>query len=106
MRQEIENIVNNNHADNLILAKPEHYKGIFFVRLSSLPDEQKLIIRKSHYRESIVKILKDNFLMNDCLIYTDYIKWYNQHHSPRITFLQEETSRQPHAVLSELISLS
>lgn len=60
-----------------MLAKPEEYKGISFVRISSLPIDQKAKIRKSYNRESIVKILKDNTLINDCIIYDDYVKWYN-----------------------------
>ena len=59
-----------------MLAKPEQYKGISFVRISSLPGEQKIKIRQNYNREHIVKILKDNSLINDCIIYNDYVKWY------------------------------
>jgi hypothetical protein len=59
-------------------AEPEHYKGIIYVRISALPGEQKHKIRESYNRESIVKILKDNALINDCILYDDYLMWYKQ----------------------------
>jgi hypothetical protein len=61
-----------------MLIKPEKYKGISFIRISSLPGEQKSSIKQNYNREGVVKILKDNSLLNDCIIYDDYVKWYNQ----------------------------
>lgn len=61
-----------------MLAEPEHYKGIIYVRISTLPGDQKIKIRESYNREAIVKILKDNALMNDCILYTEYLMWYKQ----------------------------
>jgi len=60
-----------------MLAKPEQYKGISFVRISSLPGDQKIKIKESYNRELIVKILKENSMINDCIIYEDYLKWYH-----------------------------
>jgi hypothetical protein len=66
-----------------MLADPEHFKGISFVRISSLPAEQKSKIRENFDRELIVKILRDNSLINDCIVYTDYLNWYRAHrHQP------------------------
>lgn len=59
-----------------MLIEPEHYKGISFVRISMLPAEQKSKIRESFSRELIVKILLDNTLINDCIVYDDYVSWY------------------------------
>jgi len=64
-----------------MLAEPEHYKGILYVRLSSLPGEQKTKLREAYSRESIIKILKDDSLINDCILYTDYLGWYHQYNS-------------------------
>ena len=61
-----------------MLAKPELYKGISFVRISSLPGDQKVKIRENYNRESIIKILKDDSLINDCLVYNEYVNWYNK----------------------------
>jgi len=66
-----------------MLIEPEHYKGILFVRISSLPGEQKRVIRENYSRESIVKILKDNLLLSDCILYDDYVKWYKQIHAQK-----------------------
>lgn len=59
-----------------MLVDPEHYKGISFVRISMLPTEQRIKIRESFSRELIVKILRDNTLINDCIVYDDYVSWF------------------------------
>jgi hypothetical protein len=66
-----------------MLVDPEHFKGISFVRISALPAEQRTKIRESFDRELIVKIIRDNALINDCIVYTDYLNWYRAHrHQP------------------------
>ena len=62
-------------------AEPEHYKGIIYIRISSLPVEQKIRIRESYNRESILKIIKGNSLINDCILYHEYLRWYKQYKS-------------------------
>ena len=56
----------------------EIYKGIEFVRIFSLPDEQKVIIWKTLQRDKIIKILRDNTLLSDCILYKDYEQWYSE----------------------------
>jgi hypothetical protein len=62
-----------------MLVDPEHYKGISFVRISMLPAEQRAKIRESFSRELIVKIIRDNALINDCIVYDDYVSWFRLH---------------------------
>ncbi|MCE2994456.1 MAG: hypothetical protein ACK5RG_03190 [Cyclobacteriaceae bacterium] len=59
-------------------ATSEIYKGIEFVRISSLPEDQKSAIWNSFDREKIIKILKTDALMNDCILYRDYLDWLGQ----------------------------
>jgi hypothetical protein len=66
-----------------MLAEPEHYKGILFIRISALPGEQKTLIRKNYNREAIIKILKEDALLNDCILYSDYLDWYKQFNASR-----------------------
>jgi hypothetical protein len=56
-----------------MLAAPEHYKGMVYVRLSALPVDQRNNFRRRENREKIIKILKDKSLMNDCVLYEDYL---------------------------------
>ena len=57
----------------------ETYKGIGFVRISSLPEDQKKLIWSSFNAQKIIKILRENELLNDCLLYEDYQDWYNRY---------------------------
>ena len=56
----------------------ENFKGIEFVRISALPEEQKQKIWQSFQQEKIIKIVKDQALMNDCILYQDYLSWLKQ----------------------------
>lgn len=66
----------------------ENYKGIEYIRISSLPADQKNYIYKSLNHKLIINILKDNSLMNDCLQYQHYITWYENIYK---TLAQERT---------------
>ncbi len=60
-------------------AEVENYKGIEFVRISKLPDDQKRLIRTSFEGQKIIKILYNKELLSDCLKYSDYVDWYTSH---------------------------
>jgi len=59
-----------------MLAAVENYKGIKFIRISSLPADQKNQIWSSFNINLVIKILKDDTLLNDCLEYKHYVAWY------------------------------
>ncbi len=63
-------------------APSEVYKGIEFVRLYSLPVEQSEKIRQSLGRDRIIKILKEETLLTDCIQYSDYLSWYHESYRP------------------------
>jgi hypothetical protein len=54
----------------------EIYKGIEYIRISSLPIDQKNHLHKSLNHKLIINILKEKSLLNDCLQYQHYITWY------------------------------
>ena len=58
----------------------ELYKGIEFVRVSSLPEDQKEKIKTSLSKDKLIKILKDGSLVEDCIQYADYLAWFEAHH--------------------------
>jgi hypothetical protein len=66
-----------------MLADSENYKGIKFVRISSLPQEQKAQIWNSFNINLIIKILKGETLLNDCLEYKHYVSWYEKIYAPQ-----------------------
>lgn len=61
----------------------ETFKGIEFVRISSLPKDQQLKIWETFQQDKIIKIVKDKALMNDCILFRDFASW------------QENESTQP-----------
>jgi hypothetical protein len=59
-----------------MLAASENYKGIKFIRISSLPSEQRNQIWKSLNPDIVIKILKGETLLADCVQYKHYLSWY------------------------------
>ncbi|MBL7854938.1 MAG: hypothetical protein JNL17_11100 [Cyclobacteriaceae bacterium] len=53
----------------------EDYKGIRFVRISSLPKEQKAIFWSTFEQDKIIKVLRNQELLVDCIPYADYTAW-------------------------------
>ena len=76
-------------------AQPENYKGIEFVRISALPEDQKKLIWNSLHEDKIIKILKDDCLLNDCVQFQDYQTWYNQYKTHAVAASKAPTQNQP-----------
>jgi hypothetical protein len=55
--------------------KIESYKGIEFVRISQMPEQQQAQIHQSLDKSKIIKILRDKELLNDCIQAADYNEW-------------------------------
>lgn len=72
--------------------RAENFKGIEFVRISSLPEDQKERIWQSFQHDKIIKIVKDHALLNDCILYQDYVSWLHQHQT---AVLKPATSARP-----------
>ncbi|NOS56687.1 MAG: hypothetical protein HOP37_10590 [Cyclobacteriaceae bacterium] len=53
----------------------EQYKGITYIRIAALPEKQKRLFWVSFDQEKIIKILKDDTLLNDCVLFNDYSEW-------------------------------
>ena len=56
----------------------ETYKGIDFVRISNLPEEQKNQITQTIDRHKIIKILRGGELLHDCVQVNDYAHWMEE----------------------------
>ena len=63
------------------MVKAEEFKGIEYVRISSLPSDQAEQIRGNSAVKKIT-ILKDEKLMRDCITYKEYKTWYENHYQP------------------------
>lgn len=70
------------------------YKGIEFVEISSLPNEQKTSLLESIDPDLLIKILVDGKLMSRCIQYKDYEEWYD-------TAYQPETIAKEHNAIPE-----
>ncbi|MBL7860423.1 MAG: hypothetical protein JNJ65_04625 [Cyclobacteriaceae bacterium] len=60
-------------------AESESYKGIEYVRISHLPTDQQEKITASLSRDVVIKILKDGNIIDDCIPYSEYLHWFEQH---------------------------
>jgi hypothetical protein len=53
----------------------ETYKGIDFIRISALPEEERVMIRETLDQTKIIKILREKELLSDCIQVSDYHEW-------------------------------
>jgi len=80
-------------------AAVEIYKGIEFVRLSSLPDAERISINNSTLHRKLIKIATTDELLVDCLLYNLYIDWYEQNHPASISIRGERLPEKQSLVL-------
>jgi len=52
------------------------YKGIEYIRVSQLPEEEKEQIRNWLNADLIIKIQTNKELLPDCVVYKNYVHWY------------------------------
>jgi hypothetical protein len=57
-------------------ALTEEFRGIKYVRISSLPENQRKQINSSLSSSLIIKILREGTVLHDCLQYNHYAAWY------------------------------
>jgi len=81
----------------------ENYKGIEFVRISKLPENQKTAITQTIARDKIIKILMENELLVDCIQFTHYELWYDVEFKKALTEPQEQA--QPEKAKSFKLAL-
>jgi len=58
------------------MENPKLYKGIEYVKLNELPEEQRDRIRSTFNEQLFVKILVNGKLLEDCILYKDYKFWF------------------------------
>ena len=53
----------------------ETYKGIEFVRIANLPEEQRSLVAQTLDPDKVIKIQRGKELLKDCIQLADYQKW-------------------------------
>ena len=56
---------------------PKVFKGINYVRISELPEKQKMIYSEDQEKMELIKINTGNQVYHDCIPYCVYNSWYN-----------------------------
>lgn len=72
------------------------YKGIEYVQVSSLPVDQKEKLLQTINHDLFIKILVDEKLIGNCLLFKDYEIWFEN-----VYKLQPHTSEQPNLQASQ-----
>lgn len=59
------------------------YKGIEYIRLSSLPASQAESLKQTLNHRTLIKILHEEVVLTDCVLYTAYEQWYANYSKER-----------------------
>lgn len=82
------------------MENPKLYKGIEYVQLKELPEDQQRKIKESLNQELFIKILVDGRLHQDCILFKDYKYWFERvFNTPA-----EEVSTEPPRTRAEEIT--
>lgn len=54
----------------------KNYRGIEYIQLQELPQNQREKLIQSISRDRFIKILIDGSIVSDCIQYKDYSLWY------------------------------
>ena len=56
--------------------KKNTFKGINYIELKSLPQEQAEALRQNLTQRTLIKIVRDDVILKDCVLYTAYEEWF------------------------------
>ena len=79
----------------------EQFRGIQFVRISSMSKDQQEQVWNSFDREKIIKIVKEQSLLNDCILFTDFTAWQADQRKPAIVLTPSQPAYQ--ATIGKLV---
>ncbi|ELR71061.1 hypothetical protein C900_03191 [Fulvivirga imtechensis AK7] len=54
------------------------YRGIDYVRVGDLPNDQKEAIQNWLNEDVVIKIQTETALLSDCILYKDYQHWFEK----------------------------
>jgi hypothetical protein len=78
------------------------FKGIEYIQLSQLPEEQREKILETINRSLIIKILIDGKIVGNCLQYKDYDSWYENVFAPAKQTIAQATAKQGKVITKEM----
>ena len=60
---------------------PQSYRGIVFVQINLLPEDQRAQLIEWLPEVNKIKIQADGQLIDQCITYNDYTFWFQNHYS-------------------------
>ena len=54
-----------------------NYKGIDYIQLSALSSVQAESLKQTLTKRTLIKILKNDIILDDCVLYNAYEKWFD-----------------------------
>lgn len=67
------------------------YKGIEYVQVNALPADQKEKLLQTINHDLLIKILVDEKLIGNCLLFKDYEIWFDNIYKPQSTNKEQST---------------
>lgn len=80
------------------------FKGIEYVQLNELPQNQREILTQTINQDVFIKLLVDGKIVSGCIQYKDYSKWYVEQYQPLVNAAREQSviQIQPNLALNKL----
>ncbi|MBS1554720.1 MAG: hypothetical protein JSU09_07330 [Bacteroidetes bacterium] len=68
----------------------ERFRGIEYVRISTLPEEERQIFWRTFDQQKVINILKADVLLNDCVLVKDFLVWQEMFPAGKSVSLKSE----------------
>jgi len=79
------------------------YRGIEYIRLSSLSVAHAKALRSNLNNRTLIKILRNEVILPDCVLYSTYEAWYNSYVLMRSQEPILDYSNQPEPILTSAL---
>jgi hypothetical protein len=78
----------------------KNFKGIEYIQLNQLPEEQRIKILETLNRNFLIKIMIDGQVLSNCLQYKDYEFWYENIFKTRSSSFNIESRQEEAAAVN------
>lgn len=88
----------------MMLVKPSLYRGIEFVSVTDLPEEQQILLQSSPQYPERINILIEGEIKRNCIQYQAYTQWFQDVYKTSVAqapAVKQEAPTKPDLVLQK-----
>jgi len=88
----------------MMIVKPSLYRGIEFVCVTDLPEEQQILLHSSPQYPERINILIEGEIKRNCIQYPAYAEWFNNVYKTSVAqapAVKQKETAEPNLILQK-----